>query len=93
MNEEPKRPMPRSQKATEKKTVPPKKTTVNTAPSPFLGGETVQSSVSTPLKQSNLLIEDNEDTARNITSEDFHLQDVDEVRKAIIYSEILNRKY
>lgn len=62
------------------------------APSPFL---TVESTIpgmqvdrTTPI-----LFEDVHNDPHRITGDDFHLQDVDEVRKAILYSEILNRKY
>ncbi|MDD4516718.1 hypothetical protein [Massilibacteroides sp.] len=76
------------------KNVPAKKTaTKKTAvQQPFLSAESrIPSSVNR--QNESILLEETDETDHNISSDDFHLQDVDEVRKAIIYSEILNRKY
>ena len=75
----------------EKKQVAAKSTkAASVIPSPFLSGESIGSS---PMQHSNILFEEPIETDHHISREDFHIQDVDEVRKAIIYSEILNRKY
>ncbi len=64
----------------------PKKATTT----PFLSGESIRES--TIPKQNSILLEEEYEADHRVTNDDFHLQDVDEVRKAIIYSEILNRR-
>lgn len=82
---------PRTKKVPATKQVSTKTVKASAAPSPFLAGESIGSS-RIP-KQNSILLEETYEADHRINSEDFHLQDVDEVRKAIIYSEILNRKY
>lgn len=63
-----------------------------TPASPFLAGEGKISNF-TPKQNTPSLLEEPIEEDHTVTSEDFHLQDIDEVRKAIIYNEILTRKY
>lgn len=90
----PEQALPPTKKVVAKKTITPQKTVkakAYTASSPFLAGEKTTSSI--PQQQNEILMEEISSDNHSVTREDFHLQDVDEVRKAIIYSEILNRKY
>lgn len=82
---------PRPKKVPEKKQVTVKKAKAAVASSPFLSGESISSTIRP--KQNDIILEEANETELCISNEDFHLQDVNEVRKAILYSEILNRKY
>lgn len=39
------------------------------------------------------LLEEPQENNYSVSSKDFHIRDVEEIRKAIIYNEIINRKY
>lgn len=83
-----------TKKVIAKKTITPPNTVKSKAYStttPFLAGEKAAASI--PQQQNAILMEEIDSDNHSITREDFNLQDIDEVRKAIIYSEILNRKY
>lgn len=88
-DEIPPEPKPRPRKAVPAKAATPKKAA---APTPFL---TTESSIHGAKndQKSPIMFEEVHDEPHTVTREDFHLQDIDEVRKAIIYSEILTRKY
>jgi len=63
-----------------------------TKANPFLTAESViHDSVTRDHKSEP--IESGDEGMHGLSASDFHLSDLEEVRKAIIYSEILNRKY